>query len=181
MRKRSMGIALAGLIAASLMVVDSGEVLAGNPHRIELDHVGAYNFRVEISGVNAGYFEGVHFVQTMGLSETLQPAGKGEYVLRRTPRKKGQTVELIGLLEQDTPAVRKGMQDLKGRSELTISVDLVNLKDTKVHPKGTVCGWRMVKASVSDVRFEKQGEGKTLAILEIQPKRVQSACRQLAS
>ena len=27
--------------------------------RAELDHVGAYNFTVEISGVNAGYFKGV--------------------------------------------------------------------------------------------------------------------------
>lgn len=27
--------------------------------RAELDHVGAYNFRVEISGVNAGFFKGV--------------------------------------------------------------------------------------------------------------------------
>ena len=27
--------------------------------RVELDHVGAYNFMVEISGVSAGYFKGV--------------------------------------------------------------------------------------------------------------------------
>ena len=27
--------------------------------RVELDHVGAYNFTVEISGVAAGYFKGV--------------------------------------------------------------------------------------------------------------------------
>ena len=27
--------------------------------RVELDHVGAYNFSVEISGVSAGYFKGV--------------------------------------------------------------------------------------------------------------------------
>ncbi|OJJ19575.1 hypothetical protein BKI52_22470 [marine bacterium AO1-C] len=31
----------------------------GGSRRQELDHVGAYNFMVEISGVAAGYFKGV--------------------------------------------------------------------------------------------------------------------------
>ena len=35
--------------------------------RAELDHIGAYNFTVEISGVNAGYFKGVS-----GLSAELE-------------------------------------------------------------------------------------------------------------
>lgn len=35
--------------------------------RVELDHVGAYNFRVEISGITAGFFKGVS-----GLSAELE-------------------------------------------------------------------------------------------------------------
>ena len=31
----------------------------GDTRRAELDHLGAYNFMVEISGVSAGYFKGV--------------------------------------------------------------------------------------------------------------------------
>jgi len=39
-------------------------VKAGYTRRQELDHVGAYNFMVEISGVAAGYFKGVDGLQT---------------------------------------------------------------------------------------------------------------------
>lgn len=89
-----MGIAV-GLLVGTLFSVGFTEVAEAGRHRVEQDHMGAYNFMVEISGVNAGTFKGVRFVQTTGLPETLQPAGKGDYVLRRTKRKKGQAVELV--------------------------------------------------------------------------------------
>lgn len=41
--------------------------------RTELDHVGAYNFMVEISGVEAGYFKGVD-----GLTEVFESSGSQE-------------------------------------------------------------------------------------------------------
>ena len=44
---------------------DALEDLSGGPtRRGDLDHVGAYNFKVEISGVAAGYFKGVDGLQT---------------------------------------------------------------------------------------------------------------------
>lgn len=175
-----MGIAVV-LFAGTLFGVVTPEVAEASGRRVEMDHIGAYNFMVEISGVNAGYFKGARFVQAAGLPETVQPAGKGDYVLRRTKRKKGQPVELVALLEKDTPAVRKTMQELKGRADVTVSVDLVNLKKTRLHGAGTVCGWRMVKTAITDVRFEQLEEGKAIAVLEFAPKRVQSACRQLSS
>lgn len=51
--------------------------------RQELDHVGAYNFMVEISGVEAGYFKGVD-----GLSaelEVLEFQDGDDYFLRKRP------------------------------------------------------------------------------------------------
>lgn len=47
------------------------EVSAGSGRRGELDHVGAYNFKVEIEGVSSGYFKGVD-----GLSTELETVGK---------------------------------------------------------------------------------------------------------
>ncbi len=40
-------------------LVVGGALLAAPDRRAELDHVGTYNFMVEISGVSAGYFKGV--------------------------------------------------------------------------------------------------------------------------
>ena len=42
------------------MTEDALDDISGGPtRRGDLDHVGAYNFKVEISGVSAGYFKGV--------------------------------------------------------------------------------------------------------------------------
>ncbi|OJJ22847.1 hypothetical protein BKI52_00415 [marine bacterium AO1-C] len=44
----------------------------GGHRRQELDHVGAYNFTVEIEGINAGYFKTESEANTEGESEVTK-------------------------------------------------------------------------------------------------------------
>jgi len=51
--------------------------------RNELDHMGAYNFTVEIEGVQAGYFKGVDGLQTE--IEVIEFQDGDDYFLRKRP------------------------------------------------------------------------------------------------
>lgn len=55
MKKKRLGTAGA--------LVMGGALLAAPSRRADLDHVGAYNFTVEIEGVQAGYFKAVEGLQ----------------------------------------------------------------------------------------------------------------------
>lgn len=72
------------------MLVLGGLLLAAPTRRAELDHVGNYNFKIEIEGISAGYFRDFDGLgaEVEVISEVVDTRDGGLYVRKRPGRVK---------------------------------------------------------------------------------------------
>lgn len=115
----------------SLAVVGLAVLCLAPTRRAELDHVGAYNFMVEISGVNAGYFKGVD-----GLTAVFERSNTEQVSPSAVTFRAGRALQ------------RDRARQVKVRVNIVLERDALGLK------KGRICG---LNFTADVVRTRKNG------------------------
>lgn len=136
-----------------LVVIAISLVAAGNGRRGELDHMGAYNFMVEISGVSAGYFKGVD-----GLSaeiEVIEYQDGDDIILRKRPGRTKLTL-------RDGVAVGEKLEALVGQGPRTIRLPLVKRPDLQSLEHEKLCTFTLKDARVLGVERRKVKSGNAV-------------------
>ena len=107
------------------------------------DHIGAYNFMIEVSGVEAGYFKGVD-----GLSAELEVIEfqDGDDLFLRKPPSKAKTVTLRAAKIPKTIRAWKKKADAR---EVKIHLELI--RPTATLKKGRSCTFVLKGARVRNI------------------------------
>ena len=105
---------------------------AGNSH---LDHVGAYNWRVEVDNILIGNF------QTISGLKVLRPRYKGQRDIRLDPQRRGQprTITLTQSAQSQTSIPNQGI----------VKIKLYLHSDTPTLKRGLVCTLTAPKAKIN--------------------------------